>query len=58
MAIYEFNEGGIKRLMKTTFAAHGIHERQDIQRLIRDQRVRIKTCTVRRLICSVDCSYL
>ncbi len=37
MAIYEFNEGGIKRLMKTTFAAHGIHERQDIQRLIREQ---------------------
>ncbi len=22
------------------------------------QRVRIKTCTIRRLICSVDCSYL
>jgi len=37
MAIYEFNEGGIKRLRKTTFAAQGIHERQDIQRLIREQ---------------------
>ena len=37
MAIYEFNEGGIKRLRKTTFADQGIRERQDIQPLIRDQ---------------------
>lgn len=37
MPIYEFNESGLKRLHKTTFADHGVHERQDIQRLLRDQ---------------------
>ena len=37
MAIYELSDTGIKRLQKTTFADRGIRERQDIQRLLRDQ---------------------
>ena len=37
MAIYEFNGEGIRRLQKTSFADRGIHERRDIQRLLRDQ---------------------
>lgn len=37
MAIYELNEAGLKRLEKTTFAGRGVRERQDIQRLLRDQ---------------------
>jgi len=37
MAIYELSNTGIKRLQKTTFADQGIRERQDIQRLLRDQ---------------------
>jgi hypothetical protein len=37
VAIYELSDTGIKRLQKTTFASRGIRERQDIQRLLRDQ---------------------
>lgn len=37
MPIYELSDTGIKRLQKTTFANRGIRERQDIQRLLRDQ---------------------
>lgn len=37
MTIYEFDERGLKKLTKTTFANRGIRERQDIQRLLRDQ---------------------
>lgn len=37
MPIYELSDNGIKRLQKTTFADRGIRERQDIQRLLRDQ---------------------
>ena len=37
MPIYELSDTGIKRLQKTTFADRGIRERQDIQRLLRDQ---------------------
>jgi hypothetical protein len=37
MAIYELSDSGITRLQKTTFADRGIRERQDIQRLLRDQ---------------------
>lgn len=37
MPIYELGNTGIKRLQKTTFADRGIRERQDIQRLLRDQ---------------------
>jgi|TARA_R110000851_G_scaffold286024_1_gene439878 endonuclease NucS-like protein len=37
MAIYELHESGIKRLQKTTFAGQGIRERQDIQRMLREQ---------------------
>lgn len=37
MAIYELSETGIKLLRKTTFADQGIRERQDIQRILRDQ---------------------
>lgn len=37
MAIYELSGKGITRLQKTTFADRGIRERQDIQRLLRDQ---------------------
>ena len=37
MAIYELSDTGIKRLQKTTFADRGIRERQDIQRLLREQ---------------------
>lgn len=37
MAIYELNETGIRRLERTTFADRGIRERQDIQRLLREQ---------------------
>jgi hypothetical protein len=35
--IYELSDTGIKRLQKTTFAERGVRERQDIQRLLRDQ---------------------
>ena len=37
MAIYELSGNSITRLQKTTFADRGIRERQDIQRLLRDQ---------------------
>ena len=37
MPIYELSDTGIKRLQKTTFADRGIRERQDIQRLLRNQ---------------------
>lgn len=37
MPIYELSDTGIRRLQKTTFADRGIRERQDIQRLLRDQ---------------------
>lgn len=37
MAIYELTESGINPLKRTTFADQGIKERQDIQRLLRDQ---------------------
>ncbi len=37
MPIYELNDTGIKPLQKTTFADQGIRERQDIQRLLREQ---------------------
>lgn len=37
MAIYELNTSGLKRLERTTFADKGIRERQDIQRLLREQ---------------------
>lgn len=37
MPIYELSDTGIKRLQKTTFAERGVRERQDIQRLLRDQ---------------------
>lgn len=37
MAIYEFSESKIREIEKTTFAERGIRERQDIQRLLREQ---------------------
>jgi hypothetical protein len=37
MTIYEFTDEGIHRLQKTSFVDRGIHERRDIQRLLRDQ---------------------
>ena len=37
MAIYEFTDECIRRLQKTSFADRGIHERRDIQRLLRNQ---------------------
>ena len=37
MAIYELTDSGIRRLEKTTYADRGIRERQDIQRLLRNQ---------------------
>lgn len=37
MAIYELSDTSIRRLQKTTFADRGIRERQDIQRLLREQ---------------------
>ena len=37
MAIYKFTDEGIQRLQKTSFADRGIHEKRDIQRLLRDQ---------------------
>ncbi|WP_341938244.1 hypothetical protein [Marinimicrobium sp. C2-29] len=37
MAIYEMSDSGIRILTKTTFADRGIRERQDIQRLLKDQ---------------------
>lgn len=37
MPIYELSDTGIKPLQKTTFADQGIRERQDIQRLLREQ---------------------
>tara|TARA_R110001583_G_scaffold74100_7_gene205494 strand:- start:87 stop:1139 length:1053 start_codon:yes stop_codon:yes gene_type:complete len=37
VAIYEFNTEGFNRLQKTTFADRGIRERQDLQRLLREQ---------------------
>lgn len=37
MAIYELQDEGMKKLEKTSFAHQGIKERQDIQRLLRNQ---------------------
>ena len=37
MPIYELSDSGIERLQRTTFADQGIRERQDIQRLLREQ---------------------
>jgi hypothetical protein len=36
MAIYEFTKTGICRLHETTFSSAGIHERHDLQRLLRE----------------------
>lgn len=37
MAIYELTASGISVLQKTTFAERGVRERQDLQRLLREQ---------------------
>jgi RecB family endonuclease NucS len=37
MSIYEFSETGISRVEGTTFQSIGLHERRDIQRLIRER---------------------
>ena len=47
MAIYEYTDEGIRRLQKTSFADRGIHERRDIQRILRDQ---IETISDRTMV--------
>lgn len=37
MAIYEITANNLKKVPETSFAAEGIKERDDIQRLLRDQ---------------------
>src|SRR5258705_13748954 len=37
MPIYEFTQNGISRLEPTTFSVAGLHERRDLQRLLREQ---------------------
>jgi hypothetical protein len=37
MPIYEFAPAGISRLEETTFSVVGLHERRDLQRLLREQ---------------------
>lgn len=36
MPIYEFARGAINRLTETTFNLAGVHERRDLQRLLRE----------------------
>lgn len=36
MAIYEFEQTGIRRLSEISFSLAGLHERRDLQRLLRD----------------------
>ena len=37
MPIYEFKRDGITRISETSFSQVGVHERRDLQRLLRDQ---------------------
>jgi RecB family endonuclease NucS len=37
MPIYEFGKDSISRVKETTFSEVGLHERQDLQRLLREQ---------------------
>lgn len=37
MAIFELSQQGLSRILETTFAWQGLHERRDIQRLLREQ---------------------
>jgi hypothetical protein len=37
MPIYEFAQSGINRLEPTTFGVAGLHERRDLQRLLRER---------------------
>jgi hypothetical protein len=37
MPIYEFGQSGISRVEATTFSLVGLHERRDLQRLLREQ---------------------
>jgi RecB family endonuclease NucS len=37
MAIYEIQDGGLKKVNGTSFNAEGIRERDDLQRLLREQ---------------------
>ena len=45
MPVYEFTQNDISRIETTTFSSTGLHERRDLQRLLREHVVSLMFLT-------------